>query len=124
MILDAGPLIDADRNRRRFAAHLKVAIEEEDVLRTTEAIVAQVWRGPQQANLAWALSAIEVLPEFGDGRRVGELLAATETSDVVDAHLVVLARRLSEPVLTADIDDLATLAAEAGATVIDWNDSA
>lgn len=121
MILDAGPLIDADRDRRRFAALIQVALEEDDVLRTTEAIVAQVWRDRRQANLSWALSAVHVSPDFGDGRRIGELLAATGTSDVVDAHLAVLGRRTNEPVLTADTADLGRLADAAGATVIDWN---
>lgn len=122
MILDAGPLIAAERDRRRFAALVSVALAEDAVLRTTEAIVAQVWRNPTQANLGRALSAVEILPEFGDGRRIGELLATTSTSDVVDAHLAILARRLSEPVLTSDIDDLQLLCEAANATVIDWND--
>jgi len=52
------------------------------------------------------------------------LLAATGTSDAVDAHLVVLARRLSEPILTAHINDLTALATEARAHVIDWNAAA
>lgn len=121
MILDAGPLIDADRERRRFAALVKVALEEDDVLRTTEAIVAQVWRDRRQANLSWALSAVHVSSDFGDGRRIGELLAATGTSDVIDAHLAVLGRRTNEPILTADVADLRRLADAAGATIIDWN---
>lgn len=121
MILDAGPLIDADRDRRRFAALVKAALEEDDVLRTTEAIVAQVWRDRRQANLSWALSAVHVSPDFGDGRRIGELLAETGTSDAIDAHLAVLGRRTNEPILTADIADLSRLAEAAGATIIDWN---
>lgn len=121
MILDAGPLIDADRDRRRFGALVKIALEEDDVLRTTEAVVAQVWRDQRRANLSWALSAVHVSPDFGDGRRIGELLAQTGTSDVIDAHLAVLSRRTNEPILTADIADLSRLAEAAGATIIDWN---
>lgn len=124
MILDAGPLTDADRNRRRFAALVKVALDEGAVLRTTDAIVAQVWRNPRQANLTWALSALDIRSEFGDGRRIGELLAATGTSDVVDAHLAVLARRIGEPILTDDMGDLGLLASEVGAVAIAWNDQA
>lgn len=122
MTLDAGPLIAADRDRRRFAALVKVALEEDHVMRTTEAIVAQVWRNRRQPNLSWALSAVHVSPDFGDGRRIGGRLATTGTSDVIDAHLAVLGRRTNEPVLTADIANLARLADAAGATVIDWND--
>ena len=121
MILDAGPLVDADRDRRRFAALVKAALEHDDILRTTAAIVAQVWRSPRQANLAWALSAVHVSPDFGDGRRIGELLATTGSADAIDAHLAVLGRRTNEPILTADLPDMSRLAEAAGAIVIDWN---
>ncbi len=41
--------------------------------------------------------------------RVGILLAASGTSDVVDGHVALLARRLNAPVITADVEDLAAL---------------
>lgn len=121
MILDAGPLISADRNRRVFAAVVQAALEDGTTLRTTEAIVAQVWRSSKQANLASALAAIEVHPEFGSGRRVGELLAASGTSDPIDAHLAILARRMAEPILTGDIADLKKLAPHAEVRIVAWN---
>ncbi len=40
---------------------------------------------------------------------VGRLLAASGTSDVVDAHVVVCARRSAQRVVTSDPDDLARL---------------
>jgi len=120
LILDAGPLIDVDRNRRRLAALVRVALDRGESLITTEAIVAQVWRGPTQANLASALKAIEVVDRFGDGRKIGELLAASGTSDSIDAHLVILARSLRLPVLTADADDFARLAAVLPIEVVRW----
>ncbi len=120
MIVDAGPLISADRNRRAIAALMAAAIEAEETLRTTQAIVAQVWRNPRQANLAAALAAIDVIDDFGDGRRVGELLAASGTNDAIDAHLAILARRVNESVLTADTEDFAKLAAVAGFRVVEW----
>ena len=120
MILDAGPLIAADRDRRTFAALVRAAEESGETLRTTEAIVAQVWRSPRQANLASALAAIEVTDSFGNGRRVGELLAATDTSDPIDAHLVVLARTTNETILTSDPDDLNRLAEDAQVRVVTW----
>ncbi len=121
MILDAGPLISADRNRRAFAAVVQAALEDGSTLRTTEAIVAQVWRSPKQANLASALAAIEVHPEFGNGRRVGELLAVSETADPIDAHLAILARHMAEPILTDDITDLKKLAQHAEVRIVAWN---
>jgi hypothetical protein len=40
---------------------------------------------------------------------VGRLLAGSGTSDVVDAHVVVCARRSGQSVLTSDPDDLRRL---------------
>ena len=41
-----------------------------------------------------------------DAVRVGRLLAASNTADVVDAHVVVCARRAGQRVVTTDPDDL------------------
>ena len=41
--------------------------------------------------------------------RIGLLLAAAGTRDVVDAHVVLLARKLNALVVTSDPDDLARL---------------
>jgi predicted nucleic acid-binding protein len=120
MILDAGPLIAIDRNRRTLAALMDAALEANQVLHTSEAIVAQVWRSPKQANLGKALNAMEVHSEFGSGRHIGELLAKTGTSDPVDAHLAVLARRINEPILTSDVDDFSALAAQTQIRVVRW----
>ena len=120
MILDAGPLISVDRNRRAIASLMAAAIEADETLRTTEAIVAQVWRSPQQANLAAALNALEVHTSFGNGRHIGELMAKAQTSDPIDAHLAVLASRIHERLLTSDADDLDHLATYADIRVIAW----
>jgi Arc/MetJ-type ribon-helix-helix transcriptional regulator len=44
-----------------------------------------------------------------DSVHVGRLLAASGTSDVVDAHVVVCARRFAQRVVTSDPDDLLRL---------------
>jgi hypothetical protein len=41
-----------------------------------------------------------------DAAGVGRLLAASGTADVVDAHVVLCARRTGQAVLTTDPDDL------------------
>lgn len=46
-----------------------------------------------------------------DGPEIGGLLARSGTRDVVDAHLIVVAVRRSEPVLTGDVHDLESLTA-------------
>ena len=44
-----------------------------------------------------------------DAVNVGRLLAASGTSDVVDAHVVVCARRSAQRVVTSDPTDLSML---------------
>ena len=59
------------------------------------------------ADLAFTL--VRVLDD--DGRAVGSLLARAATTDVVDAHLVVTAVRISQPILTGDTPDIERLIA-------------
>jgi hypothetical protein len=87
------------------------------LVRTTATVVAQVWRnGTRQSNLARVLSGIEILPlDNDDARQVGELMAATATTDVVDAHLASLVQP-GDAVLTTDPQDIGRLVAERGVT--------
>jgi hypothetical protein len=110
LLLDAGALISVDRGDRKVRAMLAVALQEGLPVRTGATALAQVWRdGARQANLSRVLAGIDVLSLDGDGaRRVGELLGATGTTDVVDAHVAVLARP-GDHVLTSDPVDMARL---------------
>jgi hypothetical protein len=111
LILDAGFLISVDRGERTAQEFLTAALVHETPLTTTHPVVAQVWRdGVRQARLARFLQSVVVVA-FDDGPDVGNLLARSGTSDVVDAHLVVVAVRRSEPILTGDMHDLESLAA-------------
>lgn len=109
LILDAGFLVSVDRGERAAQEFLTAALVHDTALTTTHPIVAQVWRnGKRQARLARFLRSV-VIVALDDGSEVGNLLARSGTSDVVDAHLVVVAVRRSEPVLTGDVDDLKLL---------------
>ncbi len=111
LILDAGFLISVDRGERAAQEFLTGALIHRTPLTTTHPVVAQVWRnGPRQARLARFLQSV-VIVAFDDGPEVGNLLAHSGTGDVVDAHLVVVAARRSEPILTGDLSDLAMLVA-------------
>ena len=76
--------------------------------------VARAWRSPaRQARLAVLLRQrhVEVVPlDDEDARRVGLLLAATSTGDIVDAHVALCALRSGRSVLTSDPDDIRRLA--------------
>ena len=109
MILDAGFLVSVDRDERAARTFLNAAIAREWRLVTTEPVIAQVWRqGRRQARLAVFLKSIESIA-LDDGREVGALLAASSTSDPIDAHIVIVAARLREPILTGDPDDISQL---------------
>jgi predicted nucleic acid-binding protein len=110
VILDAGFLISVDRDEESARALVTALQRRRIALHTTDPVVGQVWRnGVRQARLAAFLKTVEVHP-LDDGRAVGLLLARSGTSDVVDAHLVVLAMRLRDSILTGDEADFVTIA--------------
>lgn len=95
---------------------LKTSLLAASVPVTHGGIVGQAWRGtgPRQAMLARALEAIDVRALTGSlGRRAGELLGRSRTSDVIDAALVLLADDGDE-IGTSDVDDITPLAKLAG----------
>lgn len=102
LVLDSGALIAIERNERSMWARLKAAEVARELPLTHGGVVGQVWRGgPRQARLARALQGVDVRPlDRALGRAVGELLAKTSSSDVIDAAVVLLA---------ADGDDIVTL---------------
>lgn len=112
MIIDAGPLIlDGDRINSRLWALVKRATERGEDLHTTHPVLAQVWRNPaRQANLARAIRHFDVHP-LDNSVPVGRRLTASDTRDVVDAHLTVVAESLGTFILTTNPDDMTKLGA-------------
>ncbi len=110
MIVDAGPLIlDSENLNSRLWALIKRATERGDDLHTTHPVLAQVWREPaRQPNLSRALRCFDVHP-LDESVRVGLRLAESGTSDVVDAHLTVVAESLGTFILTTDHEDMSEL---------------
>lgn len=118
LILDAGALIAAERSDRDIVALLKAERRAGRVPATHGGIVGQVWRdGARQARLARLLAGVAVTPlDDALGRRAGILLARTDTDDVLDAAVVLLATD-GDLIVTSDVSDLSTLAAAYGAHV-------
>lgn len=108
--LDAGALIALDRNDRRVLALLARAQETAGRITVPATALAQAIRDPaRQAQLARLVRqpSTDVVPlDRIDATGVGRLLAASGTADVVDAHVVVCARRAGQAVVTSDPDDL------------------
>jgi len=107
VVLDAGAFVAADKADRRLGAMLRVLHKRRIPLRTSAAVVAQVWRdGRKQARLAALLAGVDVVALAPDeDRRTGELLAAARTRDVIDAHLALRVEP-DDLVLTSDPDDI------------------
>lgn len=111
--LDAGGLIALDRNDRRIVALLAQAATQGARVTIPATALAQAIRRPdRQARLARLIrqpTADVVALDRVDATSVGRLLAASGTSDVVDAHVVICARRSGQQVVTSDPDDLRRL---------------
>jgi hypothetical protein len=107
LVLDAGGLDAVDRLDRNVGALLRVAQQERMPVRTSAAVVAQVWRdGSRQANLARVPAGVDAVSLDGNtGRAVGEVLALSNTVDVVDGHLGSIVRS-GDTVLTSDSADI------------------
>jgi hypothetical protein len=123
VILDASFLISIDRGDHSARVLLAALSRSRTSLHTTHPVVAQVWRdGARQARLASFLNAVTIRL-LDDGRALGRLLALTRTRDVVDAHLVLVAVRLRDTILTGDADELTHIADTFGAarpTIRPW----
>ena len=110
LVLDAGALIGLDRNDRRVIAMLARVSERGEEVTIPASALAQAIRQPERqvrlARLVRQPSATVVPLNRADATSIGRILAASGTSDIVDAHVVVCARRTGQPVVTADADDL------------------
>jgi len=97
LVLDAGALIALDRDDQRMLRRLLRARQDGDPVRTNPMALAQAWRDGRPL----------------DGRRAGELLAATGTSDPVDASVALPAKGAAQ-LYTSDPGDLRKLCGAAG----------
>lgn len=106
LVLDAGALIAIDQADRRMIRLLELAGE----IHVPAGVVARAWRNPaRQVRLVRLLAAatVEVHPLDGpEARAAGHLCGATGTADVIDASVVLLARRTGAVTVTSDAVDL------------------
>ena len=118
VVYDTGALVAADRNHRTTWADHRIRLELGIMPTTTAPVVAQASRSSRQARLRQFLQGCDIVA-FTDTEphEVGSLLAATETSDVVDGYVVVVAAKRHATIVTSDPDDIKRLAAAAGAAI-------
>lgn len=106
-VFDAGALIAIERADERARALLRQRFGPVII---PAPVLAQVWRdGARQARLAKFIAAdgtiVEPLDELS-AKSIGVILGRTGTADIVDASVVLSARRHAAIVLTSDADDL------------------
>ncbi len=107
---DAGGLIALDGDDRRVVVLLARARETGARVTVPASALAQAIRRPErQARLSRLIRQPTTdVADLGrvDATSVGRLLAASGTSDITDAHVVICARRADQPVLTSGPGDL------------------
>jgi hypothetical protein len=115
--LDTGALIALDRGDKRMIALLHQALLQGCAFRVPSGVVGQAWRdGRVQVTLARFLRSdeVEIIPlDDHLARSCGELCCAANTSDIIDASVVILARERRDPIVTSDPHDLRRLDAAA-----------
>lgn len=109
LVLDAGAFIAAERRDERMVALVAELHKARIPLVTSAGVVGQVFRGGtgRQVPVSFLLRQTTVVDlTYAVARVLGRMLGSTKTSDVIDAHVVLLARERDWIVITSDPDDL------------------
>lgn len=110
VVLDAGALIAFERADAKMRALVREALRTGARVIVPAGVLGQVWRGTarQVALRALVKGPTTVVPPLDQvlAEAAGSLCGRSGTSDVVDASVVLVARRERAIVLTGDMDDL------------------
>jgi hypothetical protein len=118
VVYDAGALVAAERGNRELWLDHEARLLLGVIPWTTAPVVAQVSRSPDQVRLRRFLRGCHIADFTGEqAHTVGALLAASGTTDVVDAHVIVTAAARAATVLSSDSDDLQRLSRKLSAPV-------
>jgi hypothetical protein len=113
VVFDSGALVALERGDVRMLALAAELVAARRAAHVPAGVVAQVWRAsPRRHHLIRLLRAGALRTEAMSEEialRIGVLLAATGTADVVDAHVALLGRRLAARIATSDPDDIGGL---------------
>jgi hypothetical protein len=112
---DAGALIAAERDSKSVWSLHRELLEQELYPTLPTVVLGQVWRGGPQARLSRFLRGCLIEPfTEQQARSAGAALAASGSSDLVDAAVVVTALAREDLIVTSDPDDLRRLASAIG----------
>jgi predicted nucleic acid-binding protein len=118
VVYDTGALLAAERRDPDFLAlHDELTAARIRPL-VPVVVLAQAWRGGPQHQISRVLKGCDIIADDErTGRAAGIACAASGTSDIVDAIVMVTAVRHQAPVVTSDAGDLARIADAIGVKV-------
>jgi predicted nucleic acid-binding protein len=113
IVLDTGALIALERGDAKMRALAEEIHQAKIPAVTSACVIAQAWRpGSRNHAVARLLKSkgIEVIPlDANEGYKVGALLERSRTTDIVDAHVAVIARPRNAIAVTSDPKDISRL---------------
>jgi hypothetical protein len=118
LVLDSGGLIAFDQGDRRVAALVEANRRRRERIVTSSGCVAQAWRGggaPQALLARLLLGLNERGLEADISRKLGKVCGDAGLSDVIDAHVALLAHD-DDVILTSDVEDIRALIRTTGST--------
>jgi rRNA-processing protein FCF1 len=109
IVLDAGALIAFERGDARMRALVREALKAGARLLIPAGVLGQIWRGsarqvPIRALVKGLTTTVPVLDQVL--AEAAGVLCGRAGTDVIDASVVLVARRERAVVVTSDIDDL------------------
>ncbi len=112
---DTGALIAAERDSKSVWSLHRELLEQRIYPTLPTVVLGQAWRGGPQALLSRLLRGCHVDPlTESQARTAGAALAASGSSDLIDAAVVITALARNDLVVTSDPDDLQRIASAIG----------
>jgi predicted nucleic acid-binding protein len=115
---DTGALFAAERDSRSVWRLHRRMIERGMQPTLPTVVLGQAWRGGPQARLSRLVNGCRIEPfTESQARAAGAALAASGSSDLIDAAVVVTALDRNDMIVTSDPDDLQRIATALGRSV-------
>ena len=115
---DAGALIAAERDSKSVWRLHRRLLERGTYPTLPTVVLGQAWRGGPQARLSRLVRGCLIDPfTEQQARAAGAALAASGSSDLIDAAVVVTALAREDLIVTSDPDDLRRIASAMGRSV-------
>ena len=113
IVLDSGAIIAFERGDKVFTAIVRASRRDRVAIAVPSAVLAETWReASTHPRTSLLIKSVDDIPslDFERARRVGAILARSETSAVVDGSVVEVAlARLPSMIVTSDPEDISRL---------------